>query len=670
MELTVKGDLLDALGVKPIEGMTPTPELVVAAALQRLATGKGLAQHDNPEHSVVRDAGVPAQALAILERLASPRGSQVASDDDVRNALYDALVGLSNDTAALQGLSKPRGLSANQMLEFAQIYWNLDAQEPRRALPIQEGGHLSSGLQAYIKVAGADLDYADLDLQRRAAKTPGYSRGAGAFHKRGARVAALVARRLLNSTRADVDGARLRSKQTGRGNEWTIVWASPIPRASTRTAVKATPSTGVSDPTIAGLHQLRNRNLAEGDLGNAAILSAALVSILQASSEKSPGDHESQLADEALQAGLVATMLGRVEEALGHFIAAERVSQTLSDLDAGEAAHRLQLTIARTMIGVLRLQAGDFAEAAAALDDAVALAQVLTDEDANHEDMLAASLGMLGMLHIQTGETERAMATLRRAVTISQKIVKRNPGDDTNALQLANMLHGLGGVQYQDGDSKAAEECLTRSLATLKSRAYRGFEGHQVKLLRASSQFVLGTIYTYADRFKEAEEMLTSSVALGQELVDERPDVSAQVNLAGALHTLGLLYVITDREQEGERALVASIANSRELAASHGAARVGFPQTPVASLYLGSALYYLGLLNLMMEHDVDAAASLEEAIRVFDQRGADEADQAMRDDALESLAELYRRQGREAEAERALDRRRFDGQTPDSPALA
>lgn len=262
------------------------------------------------------------------------------------------------------------------------------------------------------------------------------------------------------------------------------------------------------------------------------------------------------------------------------------------------------------------------------------------------------------------------MLTLRRAVTISQKIVNRNPGDDTNALQLANMLHSLGGVQYQDDASESAEECLTRSLATLKGRSYRGFERYQVKLLRASSQFVLGTIYTYADRVKEAEDMLTSSVALGQELVDERPDMAAQVNLAGALHTLGLLYVITDRDQEGERALVASIGVSRELGVSHGAARVGLPQTPVASLYLGSALYYLGLLHLMMERDIDAAASLEEAIRVFDQRGADEADQAMRDDALESLAELYRRQGREADADRALDRRRFDGQSPDSPALA
>lgn len=266
------------------------------------------------------------------------------------------------------------------------------------------------------------------------------------------------------------------------------------------------------------------------------------------------------------------------------------------------------------------------------------------------------------------------MVIFRRAVTISQKIVNRNPGDDTNALQLANMLHGLGGVQYQDGDSKSAEECLTRSLATLERRSYRGFAEHQVKLLRASSQFVLGTIYTYADRFKEAEEMLTSSVARGQELVDERPDMAAQVNLAGALHTLGLLYVITDRDQEGERSLIASIGVSRELGASHGAARVGLPQTPVASLYLGSALYYLRLLHLMMERDMDAAASLEEAIRVFDQRGADEAEQAMRDDALGTLAELYRRQGREADAEHALDRRRLCVQssrvprTDDSPA--
>ena len=670
MELTVKRDLLDALGVKPADDREAAPEMVVAAIVQRLALNTGLAQDDqrDPNHSVVGSVRMPAPAFVTLNDVFG-RGGQAASDDDVRNGLYEALMYLSENGPALQSLSKPRGISGLELLEFAQIYWNLDAEQSRRGLPIPIG-KLSNGQQAYIKVDGLDRDVARLELQQRAKYVKGYSTGGGGFHKRGARIAALVAKRLLDNARPDVDGARLRSKETGRGEEWTIVWASRIPGATTRTEAKAMPAVGAADPTIAGLHQLRNRNLAEGDLGSAAILSAALVSILQASSEKSPGDHESQLAEESLQAGLVATMLGRAEEALGHFIAAERVSQTLSDLDAGAAGPRLQLAISRTMIGVLRLQAGDFAEAAAALEDAVALAQVLTDEDASHEDMLAASLGMRGMFHIQMGETERAMVILRRAVTISQKIVNRNPGDDTNALQLANMLHGLGGVQYQDGDSKSAEECLTRSLATLERRSYRGFAEHQVKLLRASSQFVLGTIYTYADRFKEAEEMLTSSVARGQELVDERPDMAAQVNLAGALQTLGLLYVITDRDQEGERSLVASIGVSRELGASHGAARVGLPQTPVASLYLGSALYYLGLLHLMMERDMDAAASLEEAIRVFDQRGADEADQAMRDDALGTLAELYRRQGREADAEHALDRRRFDGQSPDSSALA
>lgn len=65
-ELRIRDALLKALGVEPSDGMVPTPKLVVAASLQRLAVGKGLAQRDDPDQSVLRSADLPPPALTLL----------------------------------------------------------------------------------------------------------------------------------------------------------------------------------------------------------------------------------------------------------------------------------------------------------------------------------------------------------------------------------------------------------------------------------------------------------------------------------------------------------------------------------------------------------------------------------------------------------------------------
>lgn len=670
--LRVGSALLKALEVVPTDGMQPTPVVAMAACLQQLAVGRGLAQRKDPNQSPVRSAALPEPALAYLDSAFDTNG-ETASDDDVRNGLYGALVALSESPKALRSINKNRALSADDLLMFAQIYWNLDAERPRTRLPIPVGQKLSNEEQAYIKVDGVDADYAELDLKQRANRTPGYATGAGAFYERGARIAALVAQRLLDGPMPQLSGAQLRSTPTGRGTEWAIVWPIPTSVAPKppQAVVREKASTGAQDPMIGNLRQLRETSMAEGRLGEAAILCTALISILKERSARYPGDHESQLAAEYLQSGLASTFTGRSDEALEHFLKSERVSQTLSDLDPDETMHRLQLAVARTMIGILYLSAARMTDAEVALNDAVALSQALTDENASNEDLLAVSLGMLSILYLQTGQPDRAMTALTRAVKISQKIVRQNPDDQANQLQLANTLATLGMLHFQNDDEQQAEECVTRSLSILDRLAQPGSENHLTRLIRVNDRFLLGNVFYYSARYEEAEAALTAATSLARELIDQYPGGAAQLALAGALHTLGLLYGVTGRENDCENAFVASVAVSRELVAAGDNGFVDPSQLTQGSLYLGSALYYLGLLDLELERDHEGEAWLLEAVRVFEQRANDADDQKMLSDALESLADLYRRRGRDNDAERIRNRlRRLDDQSPDTPAMA
>lgn len=671
-ELRVKGELLKALRVVPLNEMEPTPELVVAASLHQLAVGRGLAQRDDPDHSAVCSAGLPAPALRLLDGYFGVDG-EGAGDDEVRNGLYDALVALSTMSSALRAMNKTRALSGVELLEFAQIYWNLDAQEPRSGFPISAGQMRPSGTKAYMKVDGADEDYAELVLKQRADRTPGYTKGAGAFYDRAARLAALVATQLVGGEAASVGGAKLRCTKTGRGPEWCIVWpAAPLPARRPRpTGVNASAPTDVPDPTVGTLRQLRQTNLSEGNLGDAAMACTFLIAVLRERSEKNPGDHESQLAGEYLQAGLTFGVAGRVDEALDHFTSAERMSQTLSDLMPDVSVHKVRLAVARTMLGVFHLQVGRADAAETALTAAVELSQALTDEDASNEDMLAVSLSMLGALYQQTERPREALTSLSRAVTISQKLVKQNPSDDANQRQLASTLATLGALHLQSDDGLRAEEFLTRSIAIAEELAVSGVEGRMTRLLLANDRFLLGTVWFYSDRYEEAEDSLTAAVSLAEALADQRADESTRLLLASAQYMLGLLYGVTDRTEGAVRSLAEVVTVSRDLIASAEGGLASSAQKMRASTFLGSALCFLGMIYLELEREQEAEASLVEAVQVMRQRPHDATDQSLLAEALDLLVDLYQRQNRGADAERTLElRRRLDDQSPGAPAIA
>lgn len=669
-ELRIRDALLKALGVEPSDGMVPTPKLVVAASLQRLAVGKGLAQRDDPDQSVLRSADLPPPALTLLNGYFAADG-EFASDDDVRNGLCEVLLQLSTVPSALRAMNKTRPLSGTELLEFAQIYWNLDAQEPRHRLPIPTGEMRASGTsKAYIKVVNADEDYAELELKQRADRAPGYKKAGGAFYDRAARLCGLVATRLVDNRVIPIGRANLRSTRTRRGTEWAIIWPAdhlPAPKPTPR-GRKANAPKGEPDPTVRTLLQLRETNLINGNLGYAAILSTTLIEILRERSERSPGDHESQLAEEYLQAGLTLGMTGHVGEALDSLTSANRMSQMLSELQPEVSLHRFRLAYTRALLGTLHHQVGHVQEAETTLTDAVALSQALTDEDTSHENLLAASLSALGAFYLQTERLQESLASLSRAAAISQKLVKRNPGDDANQLQFAYALMMLGALHIQT-DELRAEELLTRSFTMVEALPSSGLAGRLIRLVRASAENALGVLYFFSDRHEEAESRLTAAVVLLETLAEEPVDDSIQL-LMSAKYLLGVLYGSTDRGEHAVRSLTEVALGSRDLiAGSEGRFANRFLRMKFG-FFLGSALCFLGMIYLELEREQEAEASLVEAVDVLCRRPRDELDQELLAEALELLIDLYHRQGRARDAQRILQvRQQCDAQTPEPPDI-
>lgn len=252
-ELRIGAALLKAFGFAPKDGMRVGQPFVLAACLHQLATETGLVERDDKDEtfSWVAQAGLPPGALAVLNAVLGDAQAQI-NDEIVRDGLFDALVAVASEPGALKRMDRKHSTSKDEFLEFAQVYWNLEATGRRSQLPIRSGQVLSNGLHARIKVPGADQDFGSLNLANRARHAPGYSSEGGAFYAKGARAAALVAVRLARASHiAEGPAPRFRSIQTGRGVEWSIIW--PAAEALEARRTPASDSAAAPDPTAGDL---------------------------------------------------------------------------------------------------------------------------------------------------------------------------------------------------------------------------------------------------------------------------------------------------------------------------------------------------------------------------------------------------------------------------------
>jgi hypothetical protein len=255
-------DLSDALvailGAEPTE---PEPVVVLSAYLHGLAKGYGLSESQLLTESQLERAEPPEPARKLVNYFLGG-GAESIDGGLLRDLLYSVFDELSRDSRARKALNKNEPLSEVGLLKVAQIFWNLEASETRRSLPIPSGQYITieSGetVRADIKVPDANEDFATMkwsDRTKRGATGLGAgqawnSSGQG-FRDKGARLAVMAAQLIIEHSSEPwptLEDALLShtSSDRGRPRLSSIVWPEDEPGL-------ATPATAGADRQRRGL---------------------------------------------------------------------------------------------------------------------------------------------------------------------------------------------------------------------------------------------------------------------------------------------------------------------------------------------------------------------------------------------------------------------------------
>lgn len=418
---------------------------------------------------------------------------------------------------------------------------------------------------------------------------------------------------------------------------------------------------------------------ARGRWGDAAQWGVALLALVRQRADTSPGDHESQLAEEYLQTGLNFLMAGQLGQGREHFINSQRISQTLSEMDPNEPTARGRLALSLTLLGMLDLIAGNGEAAERSLSEALTFFGEPTGGLAlNESDVgpLVSALGMLGMYYFLEGQERQAERVLTQAVYLLGPLARKSGAAASNVLklQLAHALQVLGALHSrQTGREKDAERELTQSvslLETLVRGSYKGLESHVVpkgaRSLLAASLHSLGMLYIESDKTAKSEDALTRSIALLDALmpdgVPNPPDIFSEGMprlLAANLMMLGGIHAEADRFDEAVNELTRAVAVLDSLL-SPGATLSETAKHAPAHLWAASAfernmlaraLMFLGAVEANVERWEDAEQALARSRGIYEQLMQDAPTDS---DAIEGLAdlldvlvELYREQGRD-----------------------
>jgi tetratricopeptide (TPR) repeat protein len=586
---------------------------VLAAYLDLLAKDFGLSSRA-PDVSRAERARPPAAAVAMLNAFVGDgSGSDPIDEQIFGDQLYDVLVDLSQEGHVGKLLNSTKPLTAEEIRQLGQIYWNLEGVGTRPKLPIRSTKEIG------IKVPRANADFATMVWATRLKSGPAGLRD-NSFRIKGARLVVLAAQWILQ-TRApvpiDIKHAHFRHETSRNGEKRisAIYWSAGASEIESGSPISTDPLKG--DPAINALRKARRVSATAAD---AADMGMSILAILERRSAASVGDHEAQLAKEYLQAGLSSVMAGRVDEAIDRFLNAQRVLETLSQLAPDDATHKLGLAAALTMLGPLYVQLGQVEDAENALTRAVAISQDLTDSDPDNEDMLALALSLLGIHYSPVDRTSDAETALRRSAIISERLSTRDPENYEKQLQFANTL------------------------------------------------MALGSFYMQAEKEKDAEDNLVRAVAASQHLVTQRADYMSRLLLASALFALGTLYLSVDREDGGEDALTRSIALSQELVKDTPEGMMHHYQGANATDVLGGALFLRGLMYQSSDREQEAEDDFTRVLALYQDQFQDLPDESLVGMTLNLLTELYRKQGRLEELEKSLlHRQRVNGQGATNP---
>ncbi len=337
--------------------------------------------------------------------------------------------------------------------------------------------------------------------------------------------------------------------------------------------------------------------------------------------------------------GDVATRLGRVREALGHFHEMLRIAWRLDLPAKGGAAH--------ARIGRLHRWCGDYPRALEHLD----LAHLLFDLAADRPG-IAATLDDIGRVHFLCGHPEQATAFHRGALTVREEL-----GDEKGK---ALTLSWMGLIQQRAGDLAAAEEHFHRALTI--ARASR--DPHAIVFTLID----LGALAREAGHLADALQTLDEARGLARQMGERLYECHINIEIADTLLAAGrcddAIAAFRDArvlaEKFGARRLVAEVergladahvlAGDSTRARAHAEAALEIAEAIGATTLTGAALRVLGTA---VAHgapgDPDRGGPREIFDRAVELLGAAGAELEL-GRALAAYADFEERTGRESAA--------------------
>jgi tetratricopeptide (TPR) repeat protein/DNA-binding XRE family transcriptional regulator len=323
-------------------------------------------------------------------------------------------------------------------------------------------------------------------------------------------------------------------------------------------------------------------------------------------------DHVTENGQHARVVALTAAMAALLQqdgpwaEAIVRHTAAAQAAAQIGD-QPGVAAALCEL-------GVVRRIAGNHPEAAAALEQALAVYRGLGDDRGR-----AGTLSELGVVRRLTGDYPQAAAVLEQALTLYRDLGDR--------LGQARVLSDLGALKRMTGKLDAAVQPLEEALAIYRDLGDRLGEAGALNYLgvvrrvsgkyaqaAAALQEALGIYRDLGDRLGEANAL--SDLAEARRITGNYPDAAAaleealhiyrdlghRLGQANALNYLGVVRRITGDYAGAAAALEQALAIYRDLGSRLGQA---------------NALTYLGVVQRLTGNHPSAAAVLDQALSIF-----------------------------------------------------
>jgi eukaryotic-like serine/threonine-protein kinase len=325
--------------------------------------------------------------------------------------------------------------------------------------------------------------------------------------------------------------------------------------------------------------------------------------------------------------------------------------QQFLDQRGNEPGLRKEAALAHKRLGDIARLLGDYEQARAAYDQAVAmLASLAAEHPANpaYRFELSVSLDDLGEVWRRTSHPEKAADAYRRAVDLQKQLTTEDHDRPEYRKELARSQDNLGILLKDTQQPQGAEASFGAAIVLFRQLAadYPRNPEYRQHLARASLN--LGPVLQGLGRPQEAEKVLQQAIALQTELADKDPTTpDYRYELGASYNNLGFLFESTrgQPQEAGYRPTLARAeAAYRQALDRYKRLADDFPNVPVYRKELALTQNNLAIV-LARDHKWSAAEEAwSRALALFEKLAAEHPDvpdyEGYRALALENLGWL------------------------------